>query len=217
MKICGVWASRNLRVPGAALTTKTVTVSDAVLVTSTDNTILATHSIKNTLKSRFPANNVHRQHEPVATDMVFADVPAIYSGGCKMAQGFVGRYSMVADVYLMGSQKEFVQTLTDQIRHRGAMDMLISDRGEAEISHRVKDILRMYVIDDFQSEPHQHNQNFFERWWQVIKRLCITILGWSGANSNEWFLVLEYVAYICNRTAVKSLGWMTPLEKLTGL
>ena len=57
--------------------------------------------------------NVHRRHEPVATDTVFADVPAIYSGGCKMAQGFVGRCSMVADVYLMGSEKEFVQTLTD--------------------------------------------------------------------------------------------------------
>ena len=133
-----------------------------------------------------------------------------------MAQGFVGRMSMVADVYLMNSQKEFVQTLTDTIRHRGAMDLLISDRGEAEISNRVKDILRMYAIEDFQSEPHHKNQNFFERWWQVIKRLTITILDWSGANANEWFLVLEYVIYIRNRTAVKSLGWMTPLEKLTG-
>ena len=44
-----------------------------------------------------------------------------------MAQGFVGRISMVADVYLMNSQKEFVQTLTDTICHRGAMDLLISD------------------------------------------------------------------------------------------
>ena len=34
------------------------------------------------------------------------------------------------------------------------MDLLISDRGEAEISNRVKDILRMYAIEDFQSEPH---------------------------------------------------------------
>ena len=51
--------------------------------------LLATHSIKENLKSRFPAKNVHRRHEPVATDTVFANVPAIYSGGCKMAQGFV--------------------------------------------------------------------------------------------------------------------------------
>ena len=74
------------------------------------------------------------------------------------------------------------------------MDLLISDRGEAEISNRVKDILRMYAIEDFQSEPHHKNQNFFERWWQVIKRLTITILDWSGANANEWFLVLGLLA-----------------------
>ena len=48
----------------------------------------------------------------MATDTLFANVPSIYSGGCKMAQGFVGQMSMVADVYLMNSQKEFVQTLT---------------------------------------------------------------------------------------------------------
>ena len=50
----------------------------------------------------------------------------------------------------------------------------------------------------------------------MIKRLCVTILSWSRANPDEWFLVLEYVIYIRNRTAVKSLGWTTPLEKLTG-
>ena len=77
-------------------------------------------------------------------------------------------------------------------------------------------LLLCFAIDDFQSEPHQKNQNFFERWWQVIKRLTITILDWSGAQPNEWFLVLEYVVYIRNLMAVKSLGWMTPLEKLTG-
>ena len=40
---------------------------------------------------------------------------------------------MVEDVYLMNSQKEFVQTLTDTIRHRGAMDLLISDRGKLKL------------------------------------------------------------------------------------
>ena len=59
----------------------------------------------------------------------------------------------------------------------------------------------MYVIADFQSEPHHKNQNFFERWWQVIKRLAIKILDWSNAEPNEWFLVLEYVIYIWNRMA----------------
>ena len=50
----------------------------------------------------------------------------------------------------------------------------------------------------------------------MIKRLVKAILGWSGAKPNEWFLVLTYVIYIRNRTAVKSLGNITPIEKLTG-
>ena len=77
--------------------------------------LLAMHSIKENLKSQFPANNVHRRHEPVATDTVFANVATIGSDGCKMAQGFIGWNTMVADVYLMKSQKEFVQTLMDTI------------------------------------------------------------------------------------------------------
>ena len=103
------------------------------------------------------------------------------------------REANVADVYLINSEKEFVQMLTDNIRHRGAMDLLISNSARSETSQRVKEILRAYVIEDFQSEPHQKNRNFFERWWQTIKRLTVTILDWSGAQPEEWFLILEYV------------------------
>ena len=43
--------------------------------------------------------NVPRRHEPVATDTIFSDTPAVDSG-VKQAQVFVGRDSLVADVYL---------------------------------------------------------------------------------------------------------------------
>ena len=51
------------------------------------------------------------------------------------------------------------------------MDVLSSDNGRYEISNRVKEILRALVIDDWQSEAYNPNQQFFERWWGVIKRL----------------------------------------------
>ena len=38
----------------------------------------------------------------------------------------------------------------------------------------------------------------------------------TGANADEWLLVLKYVIFIHNRMAVKSLDWKTPLEVLTG-
>ena len=74
----------------------------------------------------------------------------------------MGRTSLVADVYGVKTDKEFVNTLEDNIRARGAMDKLISDCARAETSSRVKDILRALVIGDWQSEPYQENQNFAE-------------------------------------------------------
>ena len=49
-------------------------------------------------KSRFPAFNIPRQSEEVATDTIFSDTPAIDSG-VTMAQSFVGKRTLVTDVY----------------------------------------------------------------------------------------------------------------------
>ena len=51
---------------------------------------------KKHLKSRNPALHIPWRHEPVATDTVFSDTPAVYSG-VKQAQVFVGRDNLVAD------------------------------------------------------------------------------------------------------------------------
>ena len=82
--------------------------------------------MKRHLKSRNPELNIHRRHEPVATDTIFSDTSAVDSG-VKQAQVFVGRDSLVADVYPMKSGKQFVNTLEHNIRRRGAMDKLLSD------------------------------------------------------------------------------------------
>ena len=97
--------------------------------------------MKRLLKSRNPALNVPRRHEPVATDTIFSDTPAVDSG-VKQAQVFVARDSLVADVYPMKSGKQFVNTQEDNIRRRGAMDKLLSDSAKTEISKKVLDILR---------------------------------------------------------------------------
>ena len=90
----------------------------------------------------FPALNVPRRHESVATDNIFSDTPAVDSG-VKEAQVFVVvRDSLVADVYLMKSGKQFVNTLEENIRRKGAMDKLFNDSAKTEISKKVMDILR---------------------------------------------------------------------------
>ena len=113
-------------------------------------------------KSRFPAFNVYRRNEPVATDTIYSDTPAV-DNGATSAQVFVGTKTLVTDVYGMKTDKEFVNTLQDNIRKRGAMDKLVSDRAQTELSKKVLDILRNYIIDDWQSEPYHEHQNPAER------------------------------------------------------
>ena len=50
-----------------------------------------------------------------------------------MAQIFVGKRTLVTDVYPLKSQKQFVNTLEDNIRFRRAMTKLISDYDKVEI------------------------------------------------------------------------------------
>jgi hypothetical protein len=166
-------------------------------------------------KSRFPALNVHRRNEPVATDTVYSDTPAI-DNGATSAQIFVGTKSLVTDVYGMKSDKEFVNTLQDVIRKRGAMDKLISDRAQTELSNKVLDILRNYIIDDWQSEPYHEHQNPAERRYQTIKAYTNKVMDRTGAPACTWLLALLYVCYLFNHMASETLDWQTPLYTLTG-
>ena len=75
---------------------------------------IATFPMKKHLKSRSPALNIPRRHEAVATDTGYSDTPAIDSG-VKMAQLFVGKESLVSDIYPMRSGKQFVNTLEENI------------------------------------------------------------------------------------------------------
>ena len=173
------------------------------------------NTLRNTFKTPFPACNVLRRNEPVATDTVFSDVPAV-DGGETCAQIYVGRNTLVTDVYGMKSEKQFVNTLEDNIRKRGAMDKLISDRAQVEVGKRCNDILRAYCIDDWQSEPGYQHQNFAERRYNTVKSSVNGLLNRTGAPAYTWLLALLYVCFILNLTAVESIGWIPPLTCMDG-
>ena len=55
--------------------------------------------LKKYYKSLFPAMNVTCRDEPVITDTIYSDTPAI-DNGCKQAQIFVGTKSMYTYIYM---------------------------------------------------------------------------------------------------------------------
>jgi hypothetical protein len=172
--------------------------------------------LKKHFKARFPALNVRRRNEEVATDTVFSDTKAV-DDGASCAQIFIGKQSLFADAYGMKSDAQFAKVLMDNIRKRGAMDKLISDRAPAEISYKVLEILRAYAIDDWQSEPYHQHQNYAEQRYQTIKKYVNKILDSTGAPADCWLLCLEYVCYLLNRLATPSLDYQTPYFVCTGM
>ena len=171
--------------------------------------------IKKHFKSCNPVFNIPRHSEAVATDTIFSDTPAV-DDGSTMAQFFCGRDTLVCDAYGIKSTKQFINTLSDNIRKRGAMDTLISDGGKYEISKRVTDLLRSLFIQDYQSEPYHQHQNKAENRFGLAKRYTNTVMNTSGCPACCWLLCLQYICVVLNHLASPTLQGICPVQALEG-
>jgi hypothetical protein len=172
-------------------------------------------------KSSYPAYNVHRWNESMAADTFFCDTPAHDDGilghvGSTMAQLYVGKTSSKTAVYPMRLESDMFKTLEDLIRSHGAPNSLFSDNAKAQCGKRVLDILCLYGIKDFQSEPHHQHQNFAERKIGDAKRLTDTIMDRTGTQARFWLLCLLYMVFLLNHLSSDALGGLTPIEIAIG-
>ena len=87
----------------------------------------------------FPAFNMKLRSETVATDTVHCDTPAIENCSAR-AKMFVGAKNILTNVRGMNSYEQFVNSLEDNTRKRGAMEKLASESTLFEIITRAKDI-----------------------------------------------------------------------------
>ena len=142
--------------------------------------------------------------------------PLLFDDGSTMAQFFCGRDTLVCDAYGIKSTKQFINTLSDNIRKRGAMDTLISDGGKYEISKRVTDVLRSLLIQDYQSEPYHQHQNKAENCFGLAKHYTNTVMNTSGCTACCWLLCLQYICVVLNHLASPTLQGICPVQALEG-
>ena len=191
-------------------------IKDTFNVTTRHGTAPHTQDyIKKHFKSCNPVFNIPRRSEAVATDTIFSDTPAV-DDGSTMAQFFCGRDTLVCDAYGIKSTIQFINTLSDNIRKRGAMDTLISDGGKYEISKRVTDLLRSLFIQDYQSEPYHQHQNKAENRFGLAKRYTNTVMNTSGCPACCWLLCLQYICVVLNHLASPTLQGIFPVQALEG-
>ena len=148
-----------------------------------------TGRITNTFRSPFPAMNVPRRQEAVATDTIYCDTPAI-DNGSTCAQFYVGVKSKFCDVFGMKSDSQFANSLFDIIRMRGAMDTLISDRAQSRLHkrhvllsfHRVREAIAAKVLHFIFIPGSLNPADILSKHWgyQQVKNTLKALLFWQG-------------------------------------
>jgi hypothetical protein len=104
-----------------------------------------------------------RLNEVIATDTYFANEKSIEGYHC--AQVFLGMTSKMLYVAGMKTESEFADVYLDFIRKYGIPSALRRDNAKSEMSQRVKDIHREFIIADQWTEPHSPWKNPAEFEW----------------------------------------------------
>ena len=191
-------------------------IKDTFNVTTRHGTAPNTQDyIKNHFKPRNPVFIIPRCSEDVATDTIFSDTPAV-DDGSTMAQFFCGHDTLVCDAYGIKSTKQFINTLSDNIRKWGAMDTLISDGGKYDISKGVTDLLHSLFIQDYQSESYHQDQNKTETYFGPAMRYTNTVMHTSGYLACCWLLCLQYLFVVLHHLASPTLQGICPVQALQG-
>ena len=205
----------NTQCPFLAWTSPS-SIKDTFNVTTRHGTVPNTQDyIKKHFKSRNPVFSIPRCSEAVATDTIFSDTPAV-DDGPTMAQFFCGHDTLICDAYGIKSTKQFINTLSDNIRKWGAMDTLISDGGKYDISKGVTDLLDSLFIQDYQSESYHQDQNKTENCFGPAKRYTNTVMNTSGCLACCWLLCLPYICVVLHHLASPTRQGICPVQALQG-
>jgi hypothetical protein len=122
-------------------------------------------------------------------------------------------------LYIAGMKKEseFADAYLDFIRKCGIPSALRRDNAKSEMSQRVKDIHRDFIIADQYKEPHSPCQNSAElNIVKYLKSHAQVLLDRTGAPDNLWFLVQDYLAYVYNLSTNRQLNWKIPEQVSRG-
>ena len=191
-------------------------IKDTFNVTTRHGTAPNTQDyIKKHFKPRNPVFSIPRCSEAVAIDTIISDTPAV-DDGSTMAQFFCGHDTLVCDAYGIKSTKQFINTLSDNIRKRGAMDTLISDGGKYDISKGVTDLLYSLFIQDYQSESYHQDQNKTVNCFGPAKCYTNTVMNTSGCLACSWLLCLQYICVVLHYLASPTLQGICPVQALQG-
>ena len=127
--------------------------------------------LKHAFKFPNPILNVLPCGEPVASDRIISETPAVDCSATD-AQIFIGTNSCVKNIYSIHIPKQFVNTLEDNVWQHSHPTKLITDREQAEIHGCALEYHRVMGIGSKQSDPYNQWQNLAEHDTQFVKNIA---------------------------------------------
>ena len=136
-----------------------------------------------------------RLNEVVATDTYFVSTRPIEGYHCL--QIFVGLTSRRITVIEMKTESKFSDTYQDFMHKRGIPNTLIRDNARSEISEKILNLQRQFVIADEYTEPFSPWQNPAEGGGvRFLKAHTEVLMNRSGLPDNIYFLCHKYICAV---------------------
>jgi len=165
-------------------------------------------------QTRLPELKMRRISDRCFTDTFFSSLKSIRGYTCFQLYAF--ETSGLDVPFLMRRRSQSPSTLEDLLREVGAPFEMKSDNAPEFKGKRWLSILRRAVVASSYTEPMHPNQNLAERRGGSLKAALVHLLHSTGAPLAYWCFALEYVSYVRQHLAKRSLGWRSPYERHWG-
>ncbi len=157
----------------------------------------------------------HRVNDTLYMDIHFSSIPSIR--GYRMWNQFTFRQTSFSKVALIKRKSQVHATFLDVVRDVGAPNALKCDNSPENKCKEMQKSLRELIIQFFFTEDYHQNGNITEKSGGVYKdRIDILFFYTPWAPRVYWCYALEYVCYVDQHLAKRSLDWKTPGEAMLG-
>ena len=167
------------------------------------------------LSPRLSLLRPHRVNDTLYMDIHFCNLSSIR--GYTMWNHFTFRQTSFSQVALMRRKSQVHPTFLDVIRNIGAPNSLKCDNSPENRSKAMQKSLRELVIQHYFTEDYHQNGNITEKAGGVYKdRIDLLFFHTPHAPRCYWCYALEYICYVDQHLAKRSLNWKTPGEVMFG-
>ena len=174
-----------------------------------------------------PAGKVDHEYATDPYELIFSDVfgpvNPVSSDGYRYAIHFTDAATRKTKVYFMRTKDESLDRFIDflaEVESDGYSVRALTirtDNDQNYVAGKFARFCKDHAVRQETTAPYVHtNAAVAERLWRTLVGMTRAFLKTSGLGDKYWPLIMKHAEYVYNRRPHKSLGGISPNEKMTG-